>query len=161
MSTENTSLKNTTPAGDSNTTNEMVIGKINTSQRTLLIVAGSLLALLVLVAVTGTSGGQHLQSSVNDIAEGAGALADYQEDSANFALITDIFGSGANYDDHLDDDSYSWYYANDKAGCTDCIYKDTLLNGGDGCACKSSCDCHGSYMIKSCKNYLEFYGKSC
>jgi len=79
MATENTSLKNTTPAGDSNTTNEMVIGKTNTYQRTFLIVAGSLLALLVLIAVAGTRGGQHLQSSAHEIAEGV--LAEYQVDS--------------------------------------------------------------------------------
>ena len=60
MSTENTSLKNTTPGGDSTTFNELVIGKINTYQRPLMIVAGSLLALLVLVALAGKSGGQHL-----------------------------------------------------------------------------------------------------
>jgi len=56
MPTENTSLKITTPAGDSNTTNEMVVEKINNYQRTLLIVTGILLALLVVIAVTGTSG---------------------------------------------------------------------------------------------------------
>eukprot|EP00751_Fragilariopsis_kerguelensis_P008669 CAMPEP_0170797142 /NCGR_PEP_ID=MMETSP0733-20121128/25383_1 /TAXON_ID=186038 /ORGANISM="Fragilariopsis kerguelensis, Strain L26-C5" /LENGTH=50 /DNA_ID=CAMNT_0011147845 /DNA_START=89 /DNA_END=238 /DNA_ORIENTATION=- len=50
MLNENTSLKNAATAGDSNTTNKMVIGKIITYQRTLLIVAGSLLALLVLIA---------------------------------------------------------------------------------------------------------------
>ena len=95
MSTENTSLKNTTPAGDSNTPNEMVIGKINTYQRTFLILAGSLLALLVLIAVVGTSGGQHLQSSAHEIAASAVALADYQVDSANLALTKDNFGFGA------------------------------------------------------------------
>jgi len=90
MSTENTSLKNTIPAGDSKTTNEMVIGKINTYQRTFLIVAGSLLALLVLIAAAGTSGGQHLQSSVHEIAEDAMALADYQVDSTNLAHTNNI-----------------------------------------------------------------------
>jgi len=95
MPTENTSLKNTAPAGDSNTTNEMVMGKINNYQRTFLIVAGSLLALLVLVAVAGTNGDQHLQSSTHKIAEGGVALADYQVDSANLALTKDIFGLGA------------------------------------------------------------------
>jgi len=95
MPTENTSLKNATPAGDSNTTNEMVIGKMNTYQQTFLIVAGSLLALLVLIAAADTSGGQHLQLSANEIAEGAVALADYQVDSANLALTKDIFGQGA------------------------------------------------------------------
>jgi len=75
MANENTLLKNTTPVGDSNTTNEMVIGKTNTYHRTFLIVAGSLLALLVLIAGAGTSSGQYLQSSVNGIA-GDAALAD-------------------------------------------------------------------------------------
>jgi len=91
MPTENTSLKNTTPAGDSNTTNELVIGKMNNYQRTYLIVAGSLLALFVVITVTGTSSGQHLQSSAYKIAEGAVALVDYQVDSSNLAHAKDIF----------------------------------------------------------------------
>eukprot|EP00751_Fragilariopsis_kerguelensis_P036360 CAMPEP_0170935080 /NCGR_PEP_ID=MMETSP0735-20130129/18813_1 /TAXON_ID=186038 /ORGANISM="Fragilariopsis kerguelensis, Strain L26-C5" /LENGTH=70 /DNA_ID=CAMNT_0011338577 /DNA_START=48 /DNA_END=256 /DNA_ORIENTATION=+ len=70
MPTENTSLKNATQVGDSNTNNEIVIGKINTYQRTFLIVASSLLTLLVLIAVAGTRRGQHLQSSIPEIAEG-------------------------------------------------------------------------------------------
>jgi len=70
MPTEHTSLKNTTPAGDSNTTNEMVVGKSKIYQRSFLIVAGSLLALLVLIAIAGTSGGQHLKSSTVEIFEG-------------------------------------------------------------------------------------------
>ena len=95
MSNENTSLKNITPGGDSNTTNEMVIGKINTYQRSFLIVTGSLLALLVLIAVAGTSGGQHLQSSAHETTEGgADALAEYPVDFANLALTKDIFGVG-------------------------------------------------------------------
>jgi len=95
MPTEITSLKNATPAGDSNTTNEMVIEKMNTYQRTFFIVAGSLLALLLLIAVAGPSGGHHLQSSANEIATDAVALADYQADSAILALSKDIFGLGA------------------------------------------------------------------
>jgi len=94
MPTENTSLKNTTPAGVSTTTIEMAIGKINKYQRSFLIVAGSLLALLVLIAVAGTSGGQHLQSSAHEMADGAVVLADYQVDSTNLALTKDIFGLG-------------------------------------------------------------------
>ena len=90
MITENTSLKNTAPAGDSNTTNEEVVGKINTYQRTSLIVAGSLHALLVLIAVAGTSGGQYLQLSTHEITEGAVALAD----SSNLALNSNIFCLG-------------------------------------------------------------------
>jgi len=90
MPTENTSLKNVTPAGDSNTTDEMVIGKINTYQRTFLIVAGSLLTLLVWIAITGTSGGQYLTSSAAEITKGgAGALAEYHVDTANSALNKD------------------------------------------------------------------------
>eukprot|EP00751_Fragilariopsis_kerguelensis_P005590 CAMPEP_0170786438 /NCGR_PEP_ID=MMETSP0733-20121128/17607_1 /TAXON_ID=186038 /ORGANISM="Fragilariopsis kerguelensis, Strain L26-C5" /LENGTH=105 /DNA_ID=CAMNT_0011132293 /DNA_START=85 /DNA_END=399 /DNA_ORIENTATION=+ len=95
MSTENTSLKNTTPAGDSNTSTEMVIWKINTYQSTFLIVASSIYALLVVIAVASTSGGQHLQSSTHGIAKGAVALVDYQVDSANSALTKDIFGLDA------------------------------------------------------------------
>merc|ERR1712238_311458 len=88
-------MGNITPAGDSNTANEMIIGKIKTYQRSFLIVAGSLLALLVLTAVTGTSGGQLLQSSTQEIAEGAMAPADNEVDSANLALTKDIFDLGA------------------------------------------------------------------
>merc|ERR1712161_169747 len=95
MPTENTFLKNTTPAGDSNTTKKMVIGKINNYQRSFLIVAGSLLALLVLIAVAGKSGGQHLQSFVHEFTKGSGSLADYQVHSANLVLTKDIFGMGA------------------------------------------------------------------
>ena len=95
MPTENTSLKNTTLAGDSNTTNEMVIGKINTYQRTVPIVAASLLALFVFIAVADTSGGQHLQSSVNDIVKSANAIADYQVYTFNLALEMNILSMGA------------------------------------------------------------------
>jgi len=119
MPTENTSLKITAPAGDSTTTNEMVIGKITTYQRTFLIVAGSLLALLVLIAVAGTSGGQLQQLSVHEI--GAMALADNQVDSANLALTEDIFGLGA-----------------DNEGCcsgSSCCYSALKLYRKCGCHC--------------------------
>ena len=95
MPTENTSLKNTIPVGDSTTTNEMAIGKINTYQHSFLIVASSLLALLVLIAVAGTSGGQHLQTPAHENARGAVALVDYQGDTTNVALTKDIFGFNA------------------------------------------------------------------
>ena len=83
-------MKNFTPAEDSTTTHEVIIGKSNTYQHPLLIVAGSLLVLLVWIAVTGKSGGQHFKSSVQEIPEGGGALADYQADTANFSLAKDI-----------------------------------------------------------------------
>ena len=96
MLTEHTHLKNAAQAGDSNAADEtVVIGKSNTYQRPLLIVAGSLVAFLVLIAVAGTSGGQYLQSSVHEVAEGAVVLADYQLDSDNLVLTKDIFGLGA------------------------------------------------------------------
>ena len=94
MPTENTSLKNVTPAGDSNTTDGTVIRKSNTYQRPFLIVAGSLLAVLVLIAVTGQNGGQHLQSSAHEITEGVSALADYQVDTTNLAHNINIFAMG-------------------------------------------------------------------
>jgi len=122
MPTENTSLKNTTPAGDSNTTNEMVIGKINTYQRTFLILASSLLALLVLIAVVDTSGGQHLQSSAHEITNGAVALADYQVNSANLALTKDIFGLGAAENDEgcCSDHPCTWFLCDD-CPCNECF----------------------------------------
>jgi len=89
MATENTSFQNTTPAGDSTKTNGMVIGKSNTHQRTFLIVAGSLLALLVLIAVAGKSSGQNLTSSAYEMDN---ALVDFQVDTSNLSFLKDIFG---------------------------------------------------------------------
>ena len=60
-----------------------------------MIVAGSLLTVLVLIAVTGTSVGQHLQSSTHEIAKVEVALADNQVHSTNLALTKDIFGLDA------------------------------------------------------------------
>jgi len=140
MPTENTSLKNTAPAGDSNTTNEMVIGKNNTYQRTFLIVAGSLLALLVVIAVADTSGGQHLQSSAHEIAEGVVALVDYQVDSAKLALTKDIFGLDAvsqNDKNATCEDSKHLPYTCDSCYC--CHRKSC----GFGVRCNpKSCDCY-------------------
>jgi len=95
MPTENTVLKHVTPAGDSNTTDDMVILKSSTYQRFFLIVAGSILALLLWITVAGTTSGQHLQSSAHEIADDAVALAEYQVHSANLALTKDIFGASA------------------------------------------------------------------
>jgi len=92
MNAETYQNKKVTPAGESNTTHGLVIGKSKTFQRPLVIVAGSLLTLLVLIVVTGTSGGQHLQSSTQMIAQEEVALRDYQLDSATLALTQDIFG---------------------------------------------------------------------
>jgi len=108
MPTENTSLKKTAPAGDSTTTNEMVVGKSNTYQRTFLIVAGSLLTLLVWIAMASKSVGHHFQSSANEMADGAVAVADYQVDSTYLALTKDIFGGAA---------------AEKGKGCCHCGYK--------------------------------------
>jgi len=118
MHTENTSLKNIAPAGDSITTNEMVIGKSNTYQRTFLIVTGSLLALLVLIAVAGTSGEQHLQSSTHEIVEGGVVLADYQVDSANLVLTQEIFGGSAVSEN--DRGWCPWWRSCPYAGCSPC-----------------------------------------
>mmetsp|Transcript_40521 Transcript_40521/g.45660 ORF Transcript_40521/g.45660 Transcript_40521/m.45660 type:complete len:158 (-) Transcript_40521:353-826(-) len=95
MPTEHTYLKNGSQAGDSNQTDEpVVIGKSNTYQRLILIVTGSFLALLVWIAVTSKNGGHYFKSSAQEIAKGAGALADYQVETANLALTKDIFSAG-------------------------------------------------------------------
>ena len=90
MPTENTSLKNITSAGDFNTITEMVIGKINSYQRTFLILDSSLLVLIVLIAGVGTSGGKHLQLAAHEITKVAVAFSDYQVDSAN-SKLTKVF----------------------------------------------------------------------
>jgi len=87
--------KKITTAEDSNSkTNGINMGKSNIYQRPLLIVASSLLALLVLIAVAGKSADQHFKSTAQEIIKGASALADYQVDSTNLALTKDIFGLG-------------------------------------------------------------------
>jgi len=121
MSAENTSLKNVTPAGDSNTTNEMVIGKINTYQRPLLVVAGSLLALLVWIVLTGESGGQPFKSSAHENTQGVGALEDYQVDTANLVLTKDIIGVSA-----VSENEENW------SCCWKCFWS---------CTCCSTCYC--------------------
>eukprot|EP00751_Fragilariopsis_kerguelensis_P006248 CAMPEP_0170780366 /NCGR_PEP_ID=MMETSP0733-20121128/13549_1 /TAXON_ID=186038 /ORGANISM="Fragilariopsis kerguelensis, Strain L26-C5" /LENGTH=130 /DNA_ID=CAMNT_0011124177 /DNA_START=70 /DNA_END=462 /DNA_ORIENTATION=- len=129
MPTEITSLMNTTPAGDRNTSTEVVIEKTNTYQRTFLIAAGSLLAFLVLIAVAGTSGGQHLQSSTHEDAVGALVLADFKVDSANLALTENIFGLDAvseNDEGCPDCDSKIPYVA-----CLVIWWRAGCFNGGD------------------------------
>ena len=95
LSTENTHLKNITPAAeDSNPSVE--IGHVTTYQRPLLIGAGSLIALLVWIAVSGKSGGHQLTPSAFEIVEDADTLANYQVDTAQSVLIKDIFGEEGN-----------------------------------------------------------------
>mmetsp|Transcript_28085 Transcript_28085/g.30273 ORF Transcript_28085/g.30273 Transcript_28085/m.30273 type:complete len:124 (+) Transcript_28085:57-428(+) len=92
MNTETYQNKKITTAGDSNSkTGELNVGKSNTYQRPIFIIAGSLLALLVWIAVLGKSVGQDFKSSAQEITEGTSALVDYQVDSANLALTKDIF----------------------------------------------------------------------
>mmetsp|Transcript_42815 Transcript_42815/g.48594 ORF Transcript_42815/g.48594 Transcript_42815/m.48594 type:complete len:128 (+) Transcript_42815:75-458(+) len=94
MFTENTYLKNVTPAEMSNTSVEMDIEKSNTYQRSSLIVAGSLLALFVWIAIAGKISGQRLKSSVHEITKGVDALAVYQVNTVNLTVNKDIFGTG-------------------------------------------------------------------
>ena len=91
MPTENTSLKNVTPAGDSNTTHGMVIGKSNNYQRQFLIIAGSLLIYSILIAAAGKTSGYSIVYT-GSFAKSADAVLDYQVDTANSALTKDFFG---------------------------------------------------------------------
>jgi len=77
----------TTAAGDSTS-----VGKSNTTQYSYFIIVGSLLALLVLIVVTGKSGGQHLELSTYEIDAGSSAGADYVTPTAPSALTMDFFG---------------------------------------------------------------------
>jgi len=129
MPTENTSLKNTTPAADSNTSHDMNIGKFNTYQRPLLIVAGSLLAFAVLMAVTGTHGGQYLTSSTAKITKGgAAALAEYHVDNGTSEFTKDIFGMG------VVSKKYQGF------SCTHCC---DICGSDDSCCFPGICDCSG------------------
>ena len=92
MPNENTALKIVTPVGYFNTTDEIVVMNGNTYQHQFLIIAGSLLASLVLIAVACKNGSQHFESSAQEIVEFGGALADYQVDTVNSALTKNIFG---------------------------------------------------------------------
>jgi len=134
MPNENTSLKIVNQDGDSNTTHDMVIGKNNAYHRPLLIVAGSLLAVLVLIAVAGKSGGQYLASSAAEIAKGrADALAEYQVDSANSALEMNIFGMSTNPGDEI----CSLWVCEDGACC------DSGFECNSWCtSCGGHCGCH-------------------
>jgi len=94
MTTESYQNTKSADTGDTKSKNdEVVIDNGNANKRSFLIIAGSLLALLVLV-VAGQNVGQDLSSSANDIAQGASALADYQVVTANSLLSNDIFGMG-------------------------------------------------------------------
>jgi len=120
MFTEITQLKNDTPAGDSNTTAEMVVEKSNTYQRQLLIVAGSSLATLVLTAVTCKTAGYSLVYT-GDFAKSRGALVDYQVNTANSVLAKDDFGMSA---------------VSENVEGSHCKYGICRSNSGDDICCK-------------------------
>mmetsp|Transcript_5208 Transcript_5208/g.5785 ORF Transcript_5208/g.5785 Transcript_5208/m.5785 type:complete len:160 (+) Transcript_5208:84-563(+) len=145
MNAETYQNKKITRAEDSNSkTNGINMGKSNTYQRPLLIVASSLLVLLVLIAVAGKSADQHFKSSAQEIAKGAGALADYQVDTANSALEMDIFGMSANSGNE------KWCgFLSDKCSC------------GGTCLprCSYNPDCHDIVPGNNC--YKCFGGGKC
>jgi len=95
MTTDSYQNTKSADTGDSTSKNdEVAIDNGNANKRSFLIIAGSLLALLVLV-VAGENVGQDLSPAANEITKGASALADYQVDTANSALTNNIFGMGA------------------------------------------------------------------
>jgi len=95
MTTDSYQNTKSADTGDSGSKNdEFIIDNGKANERSIFIIAGSLLALLLLI-VAGQNVGQDLSSSANEIAKGASALADYQVDTANSALTNNIFGIGA------------------------------------------------------------------
>jgi len=114
--TENTHLKNVIPAAeDSNPSVEMGMVQGTTYQRPLLIGTGSLLTLLVWIAIAGKSGGHQLTPSAYEMSEGADTLANYQVDTAQSVLIKDIFGVDT-------------VTKNEEAGCQCCPQVDGCSN---------------------------------
>eukprot|EP00751_Fragilariopsis_kerguelensis_P009154 CAMPEP_0170803622 /NCGR_PEP_ID=MMETSP0733-20121128/30173_1 /TAXON_ID=186038 /ORGANISM="Fragilariopsis kerguelensis, Strain L26-C5" /LENGTH=175 /DNA_ID=CAMNT_0011157425 /DNA_START=100 /DNA_END=628 /DNA_ORIENTATION=+ len=81
MSTENTSLKIATQDEDSNSAQKMSIDKRSIYQNPFFIIASSLLALLVLVAVTSQSGDQYLTP------------AEYERQIGERVVAVNIFGN--------------------------------------------------------------------
>mmetsp|Transcript_44692 Transcript_44692/g.50104 ORF Transcript_44692/g.50104 Transcript_44692/m.50104 type:complete len:132 (-) Transcript_44692:32-427(-) len=131
MNAETYQNKKITTAGDSNfKTDGIIIGKSNAYQRPFFIVAGSLLA-LVLVSIVGNYDDQHFKSTKKGIAEGASALVDYQVDTTYLALTKDIFVLGAVSDS---DEAGKWCF-----GSCDCDV-DCNCCGIFGCVC-GKCTC--------------------
>ena len=96
MNTKIYQNKKVTTAVDSNSkTDGMNIGNSNTYQSHFLIAAGSVLTLLVLIALAGKGGVQQLSSIAYEMDDGTGALADYQVVTTNLARTEDIFGMHA------------------------------------------------------------------
>mmetsp|Transcript_59567 Transcript_59567/g.66651 ORF Transcript_59567/g.66651 Transcript_59567/m.66651 type:complete len:167 (-) Transcript_59567:112-612(-) len=81
MPTENTSLKIATQDEDSNSAQKMSIDKRSIYQNPFFIIASSLLALLVLVAVTSQSGDQYLTP------------AEYERQIGERVVAVNIFGN--------------------------------------------------------------------
>jgi len=96
MPTENTSLKNITPTGDFNSTDKLNIGKSSIYRHPFFIVAASLLAWLVLVAVAGKGGVHYSPSSAYGSDAGTLEVANYVATIDKSALMMDIFGTNAN-----------------------------------------------------------------
>jgi len=99
MSTEKTHLKKDTAAGNSESSDVVVIEKISIYQNRFLIVVGSLLATwFVIVAVAGKrNGGQHFESIAayeTEVGVGGGGAVDsiVPVTSTDSALNMDIFG---------------------------------------------------------------------
>jgi len=98
MSTEKTYLKKDTTAGNSESTDVVVIEKISIYQNRFLIVAGSLLATwFVIVAAGKRNGGQHFESIAayeTEVGVGGGGAVDsiVPVTSTDSALNMDIFG---------------------------------------------------------------------
>jgi len=154
MPTEHTSLKNTTPAGDSNTNHEIVVGKSNTYQSTFLIVAGSLLAFLVLIAGTGTSGGgQDFESIVaykTDTGVGGGGVEAVDSiavpattTSPDSALNMDIFGIAANSDTSGCVGKYHVCAGGGRGNCCNGLECDGPLFG----TCQTSASCQKKFRV--------------
>jgi len=161
MSTENTSLKNRTPAGDKNTTtDDMAIAKSSIYQNPFFIVASSLLAFLVLVVVASNSGGgQYLKSSTHELTKGAGAL-----DTFGMIENGDSLGCTAPEHDTFETGKFVeccnnsglmysvWIPCRNNDLCLFCACHCYCWGDRMGHGCEGGCKSHNKWLIEDHKN---------
>jgi len=151
MTTESYQNTKSADTGDSTSENdEVVIDNGNVNKHSFLIIAGSLLAMLVLV-VAGQNVGQDLSSSANEIVKGASALADYQVDTANSALNNDIFGMVAvseNEEGNCVNPNGGGISCNRHGPCKKIC--------GGSCMCQEYCD-----RYCDCSDYFQYRCRGC
>jgi len=131
MSTEITSTKIVTPAGDSHSERKMILDKRSFYQNPFFIIASSLLALLVLVTATSQNGDQYLRT---DVAASMSGNEDHKHCSQGPGASVPGLG--------VDGNAGSSEYCHDSGQCRVYCCDDTSPNftKPNCCMCASYCE---------------------